>query len=135
MRTQDEIVGRVNKVKEYDMFGFETSELIVYLDFEHAKPFLKDDVTAEQWQVSTKTPREEMIEYMPFAWEKANNERGISAMRSLMHYAAWLWLDGNDVLAEKIGDYEYYGKPQLIAICKYLGLDPNKWDDGRRVNS
>ena len=31
-------------------------------------------------------------------------------------------------------DYEYYGKPQLIEICKYLGVDHLQYDDGVREN-
>jgi len=74
---------------------------------------------------------------MPFAWEKANGCRGISASRSLRHMVAWLWLDGQDEFLEKwndLRDYEYYGKPQLIAICELYGIDWKKFDDGVRTN-
>ena len=55
-------------------------------------------------------------------------------MRSLSHYTAWLWLDGADELASSLDQYEFYGKPHLCAVCKYLGLDADKWDDGVRAN-
>ena len=70
-----------------------------------------------------------------FAWKKANNKRGISTQRSIDHYTSWLWLDGNEDLAEKIQNYTYYGKPQLIEICKYLNIDHSKYDDGIRENN
>lgn len=139
MRTQEEIVERVRLRKPQDFFGFEITDLISYLDFEHGKQFLKEDskMTAEEWEKSreTRPPKEVMSEYMPFAWEKANNYRGLSSARSISHYQAWLWLDGNEELANSIEDYQYYGKPQLVEICNYLGLDPNQWDDGVRRNS
>lgn len=136
MRTQDDIVTRLEARKPNDFFGFEWQEYIWFLDFEHAKPYLKDSVVECDWEVEIKTPKEIMIDYMEFAWEKANGCRGISAWRSLAHYTAWLWLDGDDELWKTIiDDYEYYGKPQLIEICEYLGIDSFKWDNGVRVNS
>lgn len=137
-RTQDEIVARIEARKSKDVFGFEVSEYVDFLDFEHARQYLKGDATAEQWAEAERPltdVRQVMIDYMPFAWQKANNCRGISAGRSLAHYQAWLWLDGNDELAEQIRTYEYYGKPQLEEICTYLGLDSAQWDNGRRTNS
>lgn len=134
MKSQDEIVARVEARKGEDVFGFEVSMYIPFLDYAHAKPYLNDDVTSEQWKKESKTPREKMVDYMPFAWEKANDGRGISAWRSLAHCVAWLWLDGDTEIWPTLEDYEFYGKPQLIEICKYLGLDSAQWDDGVRVN-
>ena len=83
-----------------------------------------------------KTPNEDMAEYMEFAWGKANGKRGLSAGRSMDHFSIWLWLDGEDDLAQSIRqEYEFYGKPQLVQICAYLELDPSKWDNGIRENS
>lgn len=135
MRTQNEILARIDKVKEDDFFGFQRNDLIDFLDFENAKPFLKDGVTDDKWKVESRTPRDVMIEYMPFAWEKANDKRGLSSARTIEHYKTWLWLDGNEDLSLKIENYQYYGKPQLIMICEYLGLDYKQWDDGVRQNS
>lgn len=134
MRTQQEIVSRIAEVKEDDIFGFQFIDLASYLDFDHAKPFLKEDVTVDDWKKESRTPKEVMIEYMPFAWEKANNKRGLSAMRSMYHYTSWLWLDGDEVLHKTLSEYEYYGKPQLVKICEYLGLDHTEYDDEVREN-
>ena len=137
MRTQDEIVARIRERQPHDFLGFEVMEYWPYLDYEHAKPFLKEGVKPEEWtdRPDIAKVKQVMVDYMPFAWEKANGCRGISAGRSLSHYAAWLWLDGDDKLWPTLEHYEFYGKDQLRAICAHLGIDPDKWDDRRRVNS
>ena len=83
MRTQEEILARINEIKGKDFFGFETSDLIGFLNYENAKPFLKEGVKKSAWKIEKRTPKEIMIDYMPFAWEKANNKRGISASRNM----------------------------------------------------
>lgn len=134
MKTQDEIVARVKARKEHDFFGFEVSEYMDYLDYAHAKEFLKPDTTQEQWEkvTSKMTPEEAIKDYMLFAWGKANNCRGISACRSICHMIAWLWLDGKDW--PEIENYEYYGKPQLVRICKEYGIDWRALDDNHWKN-
>lgn len=142
MRTQDEIVARINQRKPDDPLGFETSIYVDYLSFEYAKPFLMKGVTEEQWMrcVNTiKTPIDEIFNYMPFAWRKANDCRGISANRSIIHCIAWLWLAEEDELSEKVEKlyetrYRYYGKPILEMICKKFGWIWDEWDDGIRTN-
>ena len=130
MKTQQEILNRIEEVKSNDFFGHQRSDLIDYLDFENAKPFLKDDVTAEQWEKESKSPKQVMIDYLSFAWEKANEKRSVSAARSMAHYTAWLWLDGDETLHKTLSDYSDYGKPELIEICKYLGVDHLQYDAG-----
>ena len=137
-RTQEGILARIEAIAKNDVRGLERNDLVDFLDYEHAKPYLKEGTTEEEWaeyRAAIKPPKEQMKDYMDFAWEKANNKRGISAYRSLCHYSAWLWLDDNEELAERIREYEYYGKPQLIAVCEYLCLDPEQWDDHIRESS
>lgn len=124
MKTQEEILQRMEEIKNDDFFGFQRSDLIEYLDFENAKQYLKPEVTEQEWnEREIKSPKEKMLDYMPFAWNKANNQRGLSAARSIDHYRAWLWLDGNEELSQNIADYDDYGRPQLRQICDYLGID------------
>lgn len=131
MKTQEEIAKRLEAIKEEDIFGFESDCLIPYLDFQHAKPYLKPEVTEGDWHIEPMTPAEEIKDYMPFAWDKANNCRGLSAGRSIEHMVAWLWLDGKDELISKMeSEYEFYGKPCLVLICQEYGIDWRKLDDG-----
>lgn len=142
MRNQDEIVNRVKEVSKSDLFGVMTSDLLAYLDFEHAKEFLKEGTTKEEWEAGDdpypkkeENIKEEIVNYMPFAFGKANDCRGLSATRSINHMQAWLWLLG-DAEYEKIEaiPYQHYGKEKLIAICEMLGLDWKQWDNGARTN-
>ena len=134
MKTTEHILNRISELEGSDFLGFERGDLIDFLPFEEAKPFLKEGVTADQWEQNVKDPIDEIKEYMDFAWGKANSNRGISASRSLSHMRAWLWLAGKDDFLAKIGDlqeYTHYGKPHLRAICEHLGVDWKQYDDGR----
>lgn len=138
MRTQTEIVAKIESLKDADFFGFKTSDLIGYLDYEHAKPYLKPEVTADQWK-SEPSDRESVLkkmrDYMDFAWEKANNCRGISAGRSMAHYSIWVWMLGEEETFGDLESYEHYGKANLVKLCEHYGWDAKQWDDGVRVNS
>lgn len=135
MRTDEEILERIKEKKETDFFGFETSDLIVVLSLEHVKPFLKDPSKNKDWKADPRD-RESIIkkikDYMPFAWEKANDERGLSAGRSMAHFNSWVWLAGDDL--GDLNEYKFYGKDNLVRICELYGLDHSKWDDGIRSN-
>ena len=140
MRSIDEIVTRLKESSKTDIFGFEVNEYFRALTPAQIEK-LKPDIIKQDADFSNHIPdliddaslEAQCIEYMPFAWEKANNCRGISAWRSLAHYKAWLWMLGQDEF-DDMDDYEYYGKPHLERICKFLLLDPKTWDDGIRVN-
>ena len=126
MKTQQEILDRIEEVKDADFFGAIRSDLIGFLSFDSAKSFLKEDVTNDDWTPKTadrESILKEMHDYMDFAWSKANDNRGLSAGRSLMHMQAWLWLLGEDQAINDIDDYTHYGKPQLRAICEHFGWD------------
>lgn len=80
-----------------------------------------------------------MEEYMAFAWSKANDSRGISAVRSIQHYIAWIWLLGDEAFAREIetelnSNYCFFGKEILISICKKFDWDSTQFDDGVRTN-
>lgn len=135
MKTDSQILARISEIADRDFFGFESGDLIAVLPFTVAKSYLRDGVTESEW---TPEPRDRdsvvarMLEYMPFAWDKANNCRGLSAGRSMSHYMAWTWLAGDD-----LGDllnYEFYGKDNLVKICNHYGWDSSLWDDGERTN-
>lgn len=148
MRTQEEIVRRIEERNSQDTFGFEVDEYFPYLDFEHVKLLLDGKfvgkITEKEWSEVTSDltlehVQKKMKEYMPFAWGKANDCRGISARRSILHYVAWIWLTSDDKLSEWVEEeyrerYHYYGKPILEHICEYYGWDPKEYDNGIRTN-
>jgi len=138
MRTQEEILKKIEDVAEEDFFGFMRGDLLGYLTYENARPFLKPEVTVDQWE-NAPNDRDSivsvMLEYMPFAWEKANSCRGISAARSMQHYKIWTWMIGDEDAFGDLNDYEFYGKDNLVKICNHYGWDSSQWDDGVRVNS
>lgn len=133
MRQQEEILDRIKERQEDDWLGFEISEYIRALTYENASPWIKEDVKPEEW---TLTDHDTILEdarlYMPFAVEKAEGERGISANRSIMHYIAWLWLLGENDLLQKVEheyntNYHSYGLPILRMIREHFG-----WHEVRR---
>ena len=140
-RTQDEIVERIELRRGRDLLGFEISEYIGFLDFDHARPYLKPETTKEEWPTDGQAdPIQTMCDYMPFAWGKANDCRGISANRSVYHCIAWLWLASEEdelkwIETEGWSGYQHYGKEILAHICEHFGWDWKLWDNGRWVNS
>ena len=135
MRNDKEIIDRINERKNSDYFGFECSDLVSRLPFSLAKQFLIEGAVESEWEISPRDKEsilKEMLVYMPFAFEKANNERGLSASRSMSHYQAWVWLAGDDL--GDLLEYEFYGKDNLVMICKHYGWDASQWDDGVRNN-
>lgn len=138
MRTPQEILDRIKVIEPEDFLGWERTDLIKRLPFEYAKPFLAEGATQDDWDKRIKpldkdSILSEMLDYMPFAWEKANNFRGLSALRSMAHYSVWVWLLGDDF--GDLMDYEFYGKDNLAAICQHYGWDSSQWDDGVRLNA
>lgn len=139
VRNHDEIVERIKEMAEHDFFGFQTSDMLVYLPWDKAKPFLRPEAVEGEWRslypIFT-PPLQAAKDYMPFAWDKANNERGISAFRSLEHMQAWLWLAGYEpkTLKELFEEYEYYGKPQLVFVSALVGFNWRDEDNGHWTN-
>jgi hypothetical protein len=129
--SQDEIVLRARSRQRFDMFGFEYLEYLDALDYESATEFLTDEARAdksvkEDWKpnlTSRESVLERMKDYLPFAFEKARNQRGLSAMRSLKHFTAWTWLAGDRGLSEAIATYpgDDYGLAMLGQIATHYG--------------
>lgn len=133
MRTQKEILARIEEAKKRDPLGFEWKEYLECLTFDNLKRFLKkdidekelDQIKAEYKPKTSDEIKKQAIDYLEFAWNKCENERGISANRSIMHYQAWLWLMGEDDFDDLMDDYDSYGRPQLKRIQKFLGIEDN----------
>ena len=136
-------------VKKEDPFGVTLDDPLYFMTWEEALStgLLREEYVQkvkkgeEKWECFPYTPKnviERMKEYMEFAWDKANNCRGLSAWRSLQHYRNWFYMFGDedmDMLVEEMKNYEYYGKPWLAIICEILNIDWEKLDDGYWDNS
>jgi len=124
MKTIKEILERCRNPKS--PLSFDAEALINFLPYEEAKEFLKEGTTAEQWnKIYIKATRENVIkeirEYMEFALGKAENHRGLSAIRSIEKMNAWIWLLDDE---DKINwdNYANYGAPILKQICELYNL-------------
>ena len=130
MKSVEEIKNKMETGFENDFFGHGVEDLKYALPFEEVKQYLATEVSETEWEekhrLSTdEKVKEEMLNYLPFAWEKANNERGLSADRSIRHFIAWAWLI-DDELCEKLENmyktnYAEYGKPILAYLNEVLG--------------
>lgn len=123
MRSYSEIQQRIRD--DDGFFGFGIEVLATYLPLEECREFLKEGV--EDWDHKANTTDviyNDLAEYMSFAWEKANAERGLSAIRSIEKVKAWLFLlERDDILiALEEHDTEPYGKGMLRFVCQQLEL-------------
>lgn len=131
MRTQEEILERFNSVE--DLFGTQKGDLINFMTFENAKTHLIEDYVekvekgVESWSISTDA-KELILDYLPFAYGKAEDERGLSAIRSLLHFKTWIWLDDEvfyNEISESIENSTGYGISVLDRISEYYGYKRN----------
>ena len=143
MRTQDEIVEKLLAInKEKHLFDFRRDMLVVFLDREHAELVkgisLKEDADLSDWKeddLSDEVILEKMKDYMDFAWDKAQNHRGLSANRSIQRLEAWCWLLGEDELVEALenGPYAVYGAPGLAKVSEKFGWPIPPGEDIERM--
>jgi hypothetical protein len=118
LRTKEEILARIKMAQKRDLFGDEWHIYCDALSFEDRSKFCQN--VSNDWKPRTyQEIKKEAIDYLEFAWEKANDEKGLSAARSISHYVAWMWLLGIDV-DELCEEYDDYGKSQLEQIESLL---------------
>jgi hypothetical protein len=134
-RSQDEIVARIEGITDdEDVLGWSRDVLLGGLDYEHARPYLKPEITEAQWTEATANVETEARNYLAFAIGKIRNHRGISASRSVDKLRAFAWLLGRDdvVAAMDAADYPQYGAPKVKAFAEGMGWDwPDHADLGR----
>ena len=134
-RAQDDILARAQEAYQRDpLLGTEAADLAAALDREHLAQlsWIDHDQVADllDEDIAVTTPEvahANGLAYLDFAYEKANGGRGISAYRSLCHFAAWLWLcleDEDYARFEGWEDYTDYGLPQLAIARELLTVEP-----------
>jgi hypothetical protein len=123
VRSQTEIVERLRVARMDDFFGFKTEVLASFLDAEHAMEFCKPNADLSDWIVLTDVATAG-AEYLAFAFDKAEDHRGISAERSVEKMTEYAWLQGRDDVVKAMDDagYARYGVPKLVAYARAFDL-------------
>lgn len=130
MRTQEQIVQRLDRILKTNILAGEVvNDLLEHLEFIHAKKYLKDGITETEWKecyipITPENILKELRDYLPFAFTKAEDQRGISAERSIMHMQNWLWLLEDQPLYDfacNEENYPDYGMPILVKIKEKYG--------------
>lgn len=142
MRTQQELVEKTILIGRDPIFAqFLLGDIIDYLDLDSLNKALEHlgssaKISREEYDKDGgKTPLtkevvlKEMGDYLPFAYEKAHGERGLSAARSIMHYKNWIWLlapedpDAQKLLNSRdFWNYDDYGIHILDTISEVFKL-------------
>ena len=111
VRTPQEILDRMNHGPS-SLFGLSKCFLLEYLD-------VADD------KKRFTAIMDEMREYMPFALDKAEHKRGLSAMRSMDHYRVWIWIlrdEGEESLRSVYESNDDYGIAALQDIRMFYSF-------------
>lgn len=122
---------RIMKLKTGDNFGFKSEVACLFLPFKKVKQFLRDDYVAEiengevEFHQITDVMEavQDFLDYMVFAWMKADEGRGISASRSIDKLSAWMMILSRPDIAKILQDdslFNPYGKPALRKACEIL---------------
>ena len=135
MIKQEEILNFMQETKDKDILGVMRNDCVECLDYDAAKEYLKDNITEEKWsKIQVKSDKDllkQIKEYLPFAWEKAQDKRGISASRSVQHFKTWVYIYGDKEFYDKItemedADYVPYGIPILECVEKWIESEVEK---------
>jgi hypothetical protein len=127
IRTEKEILDKFNTVS--DLFSIQKKDLLDFLPFDIVKPFLEDEYVKkvesgeEHWGTNI-SPKSRILEYLPFAYEKAEGLKGMSAARCLLHFKSWIWLDNNDFynqISHDLDNYQNYGIDVINRIANFYG--------------
>ena len=139
LRQSEEILEKIKYFRHAEAGTWAIKILVQYLPFHHASPFFSNKLTFNEWRqfpLDRPSVLYEMRNHMAASWEAANNFRGMTCWRNLARYNAWLWLLGDDHLfGDLTQNQEFYGKSELVKICRHYGWDYSEWDDGVRLNS
>lgn len=134
LRTEESILERVRQCDNF--LGFDKEVLVPYLPFSLANQFLVEGAKEEDWQpVANEVEAifKEALDYLTFAYGKAQNHRGISASRSVDKMTEYCWLLGDDEDVVGNADWGQYGVGRLFAAAKFLGQPTPDDEDLKRM--
>lgn len=115
-------------------FGFCREVAESYLPWDSVKKYFNEEylkkIESGEEQRSARVTdvmeaAQDFLDYMVFAWMKADNERGLSASRSIEKLSAWMKILSRPDVAAVLDDeelYPMYGKPALRKACEMLGI-------------
>lgn len=112
MRTQEQIVTRMAELVASDArMDHEYSVLLPCLDFDHARPFLRPEATADAWETTELTRTDDAVEgdvhrCMAGAWATIQGHDRVQADRLVGNCRAYLWLLGTD---EEVATFDVVG--------------------------
>ena len=96
--TPEQIVEMMQRIESEDFLGEFRPALFGYLPYEHAKPFLSNGVTSEQWVVGNEDHdamlRRQFQHYAEWWKDKIENQRAISVWRAKCQFALRMFLAG-----------------------------------------
>lgn len=128
----DEVKFKYESIKAQDFLGFSAEAYLPFMNWEDAKEYYKEEFRQKvdsgeikYTNVIIEEAAQDFLDYMNFAWDKAQNMRGISASRSIEKLSAMLYCMNRADLAEEIQReelYNPYGAPALINICKKMRI-------------
>ncbi len=146
MRTAEEVLARMDEVKDRDTQGIERSRLLDALPWEHAKEFLTDPETVgeEEWvkeflYADDDALKRSMEVQLEFFIGKANMRSLGSTDRARASVRGFVFLlpdspERTAILDATVEDWDrYYGKRQFVAAARLIGFDWEKHDDGKWV--
>jgi len=121
-------------IRESSFLGCECEIAVNFLPFEEGKDKFKkeyiqrvEDGEIKHTYISDVSEgTQDFLDYMVFAWMKAMDERGLSALRSIIKLATWIEILGRKDVADILNDdklYNPYGRPALREACKKLGIN------------
>lgn len=89
---------------------------------------VKEGMTREALPWTEENVRKQLAQDVAFGFEKALNQRGISASLMVNVVQMWMWVLKDDELATS-ENYAQYGLPILKAVALKFGLDNPIGDD------
>lgn len=112
---------------------FECEVAIDFLPFKEGRYFFNKDYIrkVESGEVKhkyisdVKEGVQDFLDYMVFAWMKVMDERGLSAMRSIIKLSTWMEILNRKDIADILSDeklYNPFGRPALKKACDELGI-------------
>lgn len=132
VRTTDEILFRIEVIKERDWLDIQTEELVRQLPVGYPHHLLDYFFTpaenASRVPLTDEEIHECILSNMEKAWTLANSGKDASLEGLLHKYEAWMWLLGDYI--GPLTEFNDHGKDNLAKICKKYWINYGCWERG-----